>query len=592
VVPLDNTLGGKEYTGALHFQFWQYGQWVDVVIDDRLPTNGGELMFMHSAESNEFWSALLEKAYAKLNGSYEAMTGGASAEAMEDFTGGIVEVFDFKKDVPSNLFSIMKKAFDRCSMMGCCINAMPGQIEAVLDNGLVMGHAYSITSVQEIDFKGKKQGLVRVRNPWGNEYEWTGAWSDTDAAWKSVSEKVKKSLGLSKDDDGEFWMAFEDFISNFHKLEICNMGPDAFGQVEGQKKKWENTVENGTWKPRVSAGGCRNFLDTFWTNPQYRVTVCDADEDDSEDVGTLIVGLMQKERRKKIAEGEGNLLTMGYMLYKLDGANAGPCDLNFFKFNKASGRSNFVNMREVCTRHRLPPGDYCIIPCTFKPNEEADFLLRIFSEKPAPANEIDEETGLVDEATESSAEAKERRLKAREVTEADAAEERLVRDVFKQTSGEDLEVDAYELREILDEHFKKDMKLRPRFNFSGFSLECCRSLVAMKDGDHSGKLGYEEFKELWADMRTWKKIFKEFDADDSGFFNSHELRMALNSVGYKVSNSSFNCLVMRYSGPQGRIYFDDWILCVARLASMFGTYKTIPQGKFSLDQFIKTTMYS
>ena len=58
------------------------------------------------------------------------------------------------------------------------------------------------------------------------------------------------------------------------------------------------------------------WTDTFWTNPQYRVTVIDADEGDADDTGTLIVALLQKDPRLKRTEG-WELLIIGYTIYKV-----------------------------------------------------------------------------------------------------------------------------------------------------------------------------------------------------------------------------------------------------------------------------------
>lgn len=51
---------------------------------------------MKSSQKYEFWAALMEKAYAKMHGSYEALDGGEAAEALVDFTGGLSESFNVK----------------------------------------------------------------------------------------------------------------------------------------------------------------------------------------------------------------------------------------------------------------------------------------------------------------------------------------------------------------------------------------------------------------------------------------------------------------------------------------------------------------
>lgn len=56
----------------------------------------------------------------RLNGSYEALKGGSTIEAMEDFTGGVGEMYEVKK-APENFPEILVKALKRGSMMACSI---------------------------------------------------------------------------------------------------------------------------------------------------------------------------------------------------------------------------------------------------------------------------------------------------------------------------------------------------------------------------------------------------------------------------------------------------------------------------------------
>jgi len=58
---------------------------------------------------------------SRLHGSYEALKGGNTTEAMEDFTGGVTEFYEMK-EAPKELYKIMKKALERGSLMGCSID--------------------------------------------------------------------------------------------------------------------------------------------------------------------------------------------------------------------------------------------------------------------------------------------------------------------------------------------------------------------------------------------------------------------------------------------------------------------------------------
>uniref|UniRef100_A0A8C5SPU5 Calpain-1 catalytic subunit n=1 Tax=Laticauda laticaudata TaxID=8630 RepID=A0A8C5SPU5_LATLA len=545
----------EDYAGIFHFQIWQFGEWVDVVIDDRLPTKDGELVFVHSAECQEFWSALLEKAYAKLNGSYEALSGGSTTEGFEDFTGGVAEMYDLKRP-PRNLSKIICKALERGSLLGCSIDITSAfDMEAVTFKKLVKGHAYSVTGFKGVEYRGRQEELIRIRNPWG-QVEWTGAWSDSSSEWNEIDPGEKDELQL-KMEDGEFWMSFRDFMREFSRLEICNLTPDALTVEE--TKKWHTTLFEGNWRRGSTAGGCRNHPATFWINPQFKIKLLEEDDDpdDNELACSFLVALMQKHRRKERHAG-GDMHTIGFAVYEAQGCHSVHLKKDFFLRNQSQARSEtFINLREVSNHIRLPPGEYIIVPSTFEPNKEADFILRVFTEK-----QSDTESYFL--------------FPQEEISEDDVDEN--FRNMFQQLAGEDMEISVFELRTILNRVIARHKDLKT----DGFSMDSCRNMVNLMDKDGSARLGLVEFQILWNKIRNWLNVFRQHDLDKSGTMSSYEMRLALESTGFKLDNKLHQVIVARYADESMGVDFDNFVCCLVKLETMFRFFRSLdPEGSGS-----------
>lgn len=388
VVPSRQSFNRREYTGMFRFRFYRFGEWVEVVVDDRLPTRNGKLIYLKSRESNEFWSALLEKAYAKLYGSYKVLEGGITIEAAVDFTGGIPEMIDLNRiggDEQKSLFDYMKNADDKNAFMSCSLSNSSYQNEAQR-KGLQARHAYTITKVVEIRGRGIRGSipLIRLRNPHGNNKEWTGDWSDRDPHWKNVPSRIREDLDLRLDDDGEFYMSFNrDFIKYFGDVEMVHLTPGTIRDIasgeDEDRRKYNMIHFKGEWSRSLgTAGGCGNdSVASFAQNPQFFFSIREPSSGlrSYEKKCPVVVSLAQRvlERKSEYA--------IGFKIYKAE-PGVEKVDARFLSYNQHVAKTaQFINLREISLRAELGEGDYLVIPSTFHRGEEGQFLLRLYFDK-------------------------------------------------------------------------------------------------------------------------------------------------------------------------------------------------------------------
>jgi calpain-5 len=218
-----------------------------------------------------------------------------------------------------------------------------------------------------LSFNRDRLQMIRLKNPWGNG-EWKGAWSDGSSEWRQVPKGERERMGLNFDDDGEFWMEFGDFLNYFNEVSICRTINTTFKLL---RKTWSESVVFGGWSRALDrAGGCVNFRETFCNNPQYMFEINSNSDSKSDEV---LINMDQLSQRYL---GKDNL-TMGFFIMRVE-------ENRRYRLHRVKPKvlsSTYTNTRSVFLRDRLKNGRYVIIPSTFEPNVEGQFLLRIYSDE-------------------------------------------------------------------------------------------------------------------------------------------------------------------------------------------------------------------
>jgi len=157
-------------------------------------------------------------------------------------------------------------------------------------------------------------------------------------------------------------------------------------------------------------------------------------------------------------------------------------------------------------------------------------------------------------------------------------------DYYQRVAGPDQQIDSRELEQLLAQ--------------SGISgsyqmFRGTKRLIAMCDRNRSGKMDFNEFKEMWNILHQWKNTFMQYDRDRSGTIDPQEMHTALQSFGYRLSPQALN-IIIATSGDDGRITFDGFVGAAIALRTLSDQFRRRDvqqngQAMFTYDDFIQVT---
>ena len=402
------------------FKFYKVNNWFWVIIDDKLPCfkHQNKLIYGGCKNSREFWVPLIEKAYAKLHGSYESLKSGTIDEGLVDLTGLISEKLFLDDKIYNNIdkqnelwklllnLTAKEKQYNKNikksrlftknnTIIGCSVLGNGSVEQEVYYNGYSSGiisrHAYTILDAFEfpnIDNKvlsnNKYSRLLRIRNPWGHK-EWNGKWSDNSIELKKNKKKLykmlqdlyideKESFDLDAE-DGTFFIEFEDFFKIFSKIFMCKDIPSNYVGIS-----IKDTLDNKSLGG-IPMSNTEEDLVKWSKNPQYYIKVKKS--------GNYIIILKQKDGRMYYDTYPFYMYSNKTCLMIMKYHNIGKTSENKKPFDKYYSEHVIndliiINFSYNITDIYLDEGEYIIVPCfannSNKDNSIDEFWLHIYFE--------------------------------------------------------------------------------------------------------------------------------------------------------------------------------------------------------------------
>ena len=209
----------------------------EVIIDDFFPVDikSNKIIFS-SSKNDSLWIPILEKSYAKLNGSYNNIDIKNIEGILRDFTYAPVITLDNSTD---DLVEQLNEAYEKNWIILASKGDTIASQELLSELGLNPDFDYPILMVYTLNSDDLRNGypildntpfnddnyktVIKIKNLW-SKIEWIGDWSDASSFW---NENLRDKFGY-KENDNCFYMDLKDFKHYFSKIKICKFMNDYY----------------------------------------------------------------------------------------------------------------------------------------------------------------------------------------------------------------------------------------------------------------------------------------------------------------------------------------------------------------------------
>ncbi|KAG5497519.1 hypothetical protein JKF63_03783 [Porcisia hertigi] len=238
--PVSANAGRRERAaGAYRVTLSHGGWWTSTLLDSYLPASlKGPDLGRCSHDLRKLWYPLLEKAYAKLHGSYAAIQLGDSLDALQDITGYPTFRFDVEwaevsqsstdtRGIKSTavslaseqLFTFLEEKVQQRGYLVCLSLPDEGPVDAqAAQMGMVFGMSYAVQQVVRHGSSRLLQIQCHTLKPGSS-----GMWCGESARWQQDSSLAELCgmVGVDKQKPGSIWLDWSEALRMFEGGGVC-----------------------------------------------------------------------------------------------------------------------------------------------------------------------------------------------------------------------------------------------------------------------------------------------------------------------------------------------------------------------------------